>query len=187
LQASGLCLLQSPEAHQRWDGMPELSRARAEPRCVMAGERPLDGFLRRLSQTAKGFCRLQYLPRDDALTGSNANRQTGEGIRMMTKRLKNFFLGVTLVAGLERQLEAQQTEWKIGLAKARITPEQPIRMAGYSDRTQPSQSVSSDLYAKALALEDRDGNRALLITADIIGFTQRLAEPIYQRLKTSTG
>jgi neutral ceramidase len=106
---------------------------------------------------------------------------------MMTKRLKNFSLGMILAAGLVGQLRAQQTEWKIGLAKTRITPEQPIRMAGYSARTEPSRSVSSDLYAKALALEDRNGNRALLITADIIGFTQRLAEPVYQRLKTSTG
>src|SRR5262245_32726827 len=142
--------------------MPDLSWTCAEPRCVVAGEGYFDGFLRRLSPAAKGFRGLQSLSRDDALAGLDPNRQTVGVIGMMTSRLKNFFLGVMLVAGLVGQLRAQQTEWKIGLATVRITPEQPIRMAGYSDRTQPSQSVSSDLFAKAIAFEDHNRNRALL-------------------------
>jgi hypothetical protein len=107
---------------------------------------------------------------------------------MANRRLLSF-LFVILMADLAGQVEAQETEsgWRIGLARARITPDQPIRMAGYSDRAQPSQSVSSDLYAKAMALEDRNGHRALLITADIIGFTERLSGPICKRLQTSTG
>src|SRR2546426_3238868 len=107
---------------------------------------------------------------------------------MANRRLISF-LFVSVMAALAGQVEAQETEsgWRIGLARARITPDQPIRMAGYSDRTQPSQSVSSDLYAKAMVLEDRNGHRALLITADIIGFTERLSGPICKRLQTSTG
>ena len=73
-------------------------------------------------------------------------------------------------------------DWQAGLAKVKITPEKPIRMAGYASRTQPSQSVSSDLWTKALALEDSDGNRALLITADTLGFPGEMAERITQRL-----
>src|SRR5438093_11882003 len=107
----------------------------------------------------------------------------------MTTKWLIFLLSVVFLTGSVGQLRAQEPEvnWRIGLATAKITPDKPIRMAGYSDRTQPSQSVSSDLYAKALALEDRNGNRALLITADIIGFTERLSGPICKRLQTSTG
>jgi neutral/alkaline ceramidase-like enzyme len=108
----------------------------------------------------------------------------------MANRRLIFLLGVMLVVGLTGRgwpQEGAASGWRIGLATARITPDKPIRMAGYSDRTQPSQSVSSDLYAKAMALEDRNANRALLITADIIGFTDRLSSPVCKRLETSTG
>ena len=107
----------------------------------------------------------------------------------MTKRRLTFLLGTMLLASSASQAWAQQTDvdWQVGLAMARITPDKPIRMAGYSNRTQLSQSASSDLYAKAMALEDRNGNRALLITADTIGFTQRLSGRICKRLQISTG
>ena len=32
-------------------------------------------------------------------------------------------------------------DWQIGLARAKITPEEPIRMAGYASRTKPSENV----------------------------------------------
>src|SRR5262245_38364976 len=99
------------------------------------------------------------------------------------------FLLLVLLVGLACQAGALEAEsgWRVGLAATKITPEQPIRMAGYSDRTEPSQSVSSDLHAKAMALEDGNGNRALLFTADIIGFTERLSGPVCERLRKSTG
>ncbi len=107
----------------------------------------------------------------------------------MTNRLLVFLLGAMLLACLASQVWAQQADvgWRVGLAMARITPDKPIRMAGYSNRTQPSQSASSDLYAKAMALEDQNGNRALLITADTIGFTERLSGRVCKRLQISTG
>ncbi len=80
-----------------------------------------------------------------------------------------------------------QTGWKAGLAAVKITPDKPIRMAGYGSRDRPSEGVDADLFAKALALEDSDGNRALLITADLLGFTHEIAEAICARLKTSNG
>lgn len=77
----------------------------------------------------------------------------------------------------------QALDWKAGVARANITPQAPIRMAGYATRTTPSQGVDIDLHLKALALEDRDGQRALILTADIIGFPGSLAERIARRLE----
>jgi neutral ceramidase len=110
------------------------------------------------------------------------------GGKDMTRRWLIFLL-LVLMVGWASQVWALEPEpgWRVGLAATKITPEQPIRMAGYSDRTKPSQSVSSDLYAKAMALEDGSGNRALLLTADIIGFTERLSAPVCKRLEKSTG
>src|SRR5437016_4001918 len=82
---------------------------------------------------------------------------------------------------------AQEAEWKIGLASAKITPPQPVFMAGYASRNKPYESVHDDLYAKALVLEDKIGTRAALVTTDLIGFTAEVADPIRKRIEEKTG
>src|SRR5947207_270814 len=77
---------------------------------------------------------------------------------------------------------AAEPEWKVGLAQVKITPEQPIFLAGYASRTKPFDKVAADLFAKALVLEDREGHRAVLVTSDLIGFHAAIAEPICQRI-----
>lgn len=77
--------------------------------------------------------------------------------------------------------------WRVGLARVRITPEKPIRMAGYSSRNKPSEGVLAELYAKAMATEDAEGNRAVLITADLIGYRAAVAEMIRERIRKATG
>lgn len=78
-------------------------------------------------------------------------------------------------------------DWNIGLAAVKITPTEPVPMAGYASRTTPFEGIDSDIYAKALALEDTDGHKALLITADILGFPPELAEAVTGRLRESEG
>ena len=99
--------------------------------------------------------------------------------RIVILLLSSVTFGATSLVG--------QTEWRVGLATAKITPDKPIRMAGYASRDRPSEGIDADLFAKAMALEDGDGNRALLITADLLGFTHEIAEAICARLKTSDG
>ena len=82
---------------------------------------------------------------------------------------------------------AQEPEWKVGLARVKITPEQPVLLAGYANRNHPYEKVASDLFAKALALEDREGHVAVLVTTDLIGLTAAVAEPICQRLAAQAG
>jgi hypothetical protein len=60
-------------------------------------------------------------------------------------------------------------------------------MSGYASRTQSSQGVNCDLYAKAMALEDQAGNRALLITTDLIGFRAAFAESTCKLIAEKTG
>lgn len=80
-----------------------------------------------------------------------------------------------------------QPQWRVGLAKVCITPEGPIRMSGYSSRKKPSEGVLTELYAKAMAIEDTEGGRAVLLTADLIGFRAPLAEAICKRVEEKTG
>jgi len=90
-----------------------------------------------------------------------------------------------LLAALHVSAQSQP-EWKAGVAKVTITPAESIWMAGYASRTKPFENVEQDIYAKALALEDRQGNRAVLVTTDLIGLPRAVAEPVCQRIQGKT-
>ncbi|MGH9159274.1 MAG: neutral/alkaline non-lysosomal ceramidase N-terminal domain-containing protein [Vicinamibacteraceae bacterium] len=77
--------------------------------------------------------------------------------------------------------------WRAGVATVDITPAAGIWMAGYAARTQASQGVALPLFAKALALEDADGVRAVLVTADILGFTDGIAERVADAVERRHG
>lgn len=82
---------------------------------------------------------------------------------------------------------AADTPWKVGLAQVKITPQQPVVMSGYASRTKPFDKVQSDLYAKALVLDDGAGHRGVIVTSDLIGFSAAVAEPICERIAQTTG
>lgn len=84
--------------------------------------------------------------------------------------------------------EADGTDiWKVGFAQAKITPESPVAMAGYAARSKPSEGAFGDLYVKAMSLEDTEGNRSLLITADFIGFRKVIAAEIVGAIGKASG
>lgn len=58
--------------------------------------------------------------------------------------------------------------WKAGASSAVITPKALMWMAGYASRKAPAEGVETDLHAKALVLEDPDGGRFALVTADLV-------------------
>ena len=70
----------------------------------------------------------------------------------------------------ERPMCRTDATWKVGLARVKITPQRPVALLGYGDRSGPFESVAADIYAKAMALEDQRGQRAVLVTADLVGF-----------------
>ncbi len=84
-------------------------------------------------------------------------------------------------------LFAQEADWKAGLAEIKITPPEPVHMAGYASRNKPYEKVTADLYAKALALEDGKGSRAVIVTSDLIGFRGTIADEICDRIAGKTG
>lgn len=68
--------------------------------------------------------------------------------------------------------------WKAGRAFVVITPTKSLWMAGYASRTKPSEGTAQELFAKALALEDADGHRLVIVTTDLIGITAALRESV---------
>ena len=77
---------------------------------------------------------------------------------------------------------AQEPDWKVGLARVKITPPQPVFMAGYASRNKPYESVHDDLFAKVLVLDDKAGTRGVMVTTDLIGFSAEIATPLRERV-----
>ncbi len=75
--------------------------------------------------------------------------------------------------------------WQAGVASRNITPEGPLWMAGYANRTTPSRSVDQQIHAKALALDDTRGGRVVIVTLDLIavpaGLRAHLEREVAQR------
>jgi hypothetical protein len=83
-------------------------------------------------------------------------------------------VGMFTLVGLHPQ-GALGAEWKAGVARVKITPRQPMWMSGYASRDRPAEGTLSDLWAKALALDDGEGNRAVLVTMDLCGIDRVLS------------
>ena len=76
-----------------------------------------------------------------------------------------------------------QPQWKAGLAVVKITPEKPLSLLGYPSRPGVFESVAGDIYVKALALEDAEGKRAVIVTGDLVGFQGPVTvEPVAARI-----
>jgi hypothetical protein len=95
-------------------------------------------------------------------------------------------LAIGVATAFVHSAQAAEPEWKVGLAEVSITPDKPVPMAGYASRTKPFEKVEQDIHAKALALEDRQGHRAVLVTTDLIGLSRAVAEPVCQRIQNQT-
>lgn len=79
--------------------------------------------------------------------------------------------------------KSESIEWKAGVASAKITPEKPLRMAGYAGRKEPAEGTEQDLFAKALAIEDKEGNRVVFLTLDLIGVIDRLRADVTKQVQ----
>jgi hypothetical protein len=70
----------------------------------------------------------------------------------------------------------------VGVAKVDITPDEPIRLTGYGNRSAPSEGIEQRLWAKALAFGDDKRGPAILITADLIGVSREMSAAVASRL-----
>src|SRR6476646_4381244 len=79
-------------------------------------------------------------------------------------------------------VHGQVPSWKAGLAKAIITPETGVWLAGYGSKRPPDGKLH-DIWMKALALEDPAGNRVVLVTSDFQGIPKEMTDRVFERLR----
>jgi hypothetical protein len=79
---------------------------------------------------------------------------------------------------------ASEPLWKAGVARAVITPSQPVWLAGYGGKERPPEGKIMDLRIKVLALEDDRGHRAVILTSDLLGIPQSIYQNSCASLKS---
>lgn len=96
-----------------------------------------------------------------------------------------------LLAGLCLALDActlsgtkeVNSEWRqIGVARVDITPNYPVRLAGYAARKTESEGITQKLWAKALVIGADKEKPAILITVDTCGIPTSLRDNLVARL-----
>jgi neutral ceramidase len=74
----------------------------------------------------------------------------------------------------------------VGVAKVNITPSIPVVMSGYASRTEPFKGIKDSLFATAVVFND-GANKAVIITAEVIGFSHEVWEELTGRIEKETG
>ena len=77
--------------------------------------------------------------------------------------------------------------WQAGVAKVDITPREPVPLAGYGGKTRMSQRVEHPIWIKALALRDDSGAISVLVTADLVGLSDKMIARITEDAKSKHG
>ena len=98
---------------------------------------------------------------------------------MRTPWVRRLLLLSVLLAGVAAPARAADETWKAGVAKAVITPQTKVWLAGYGGRRVPDGKLH-DLWMKALALEDVKGRRVVLVTSDFQGIPKEMSDRVQQ-------
>ncbi|MEO6187916.1 MAG: hypothetical protein ABIO82_06590 [Ginsengibacter sp.] len=87
-----------------------------------------------------------------------------------------------------QQINATNSTMEVGVARADITPDGPIRLAGYASRVKSeSDGVIQRLEAKALAFGSDAQHPSIFITVDLIGIPRRITAKLEEQLSKKAG
>jgi neutral ceramidase len=113
-----------------------------------------------------------------AFQGRPLDSTASQGRRMCQIKLAGRLLAllVTLAACVTAAAQ-EKPAYRAGTAKVKITPEEPGYLLAY-DQHRKAEGVESELWTRALALEDANGQKVVLASADILGFNPTLARAI---------
>jgi hypothetical protein len=96
-------------------------------------------------------------------------------------------LGLALAAMMLLPGVAAAAPWRAGVARENITPPEFMWMSGYASRNHPADGKLTDLWAKALVLEDASGKRVALVTLDLVGIDRDLSRAVCSGIESRTG
>jgi hypothetical protein len=97
---------------------------------------------------------------------------------MMSLKLHKIIFSILLsffpIILLLLALPLQASDFRVGIGRKAITPQFPIWLNGYAARTKASEGASHDLWAKALAIEDNQANRVVIVSVEVLGLSREI-------------
>ena len=72
--------------------------------------------------------------------------------------------------------------YEAGVERIDITPQHPIWLSGYGNRTHTSTGIRTRLWAKALVIRDERNQGVIIITTDLIGLPRAITDVVSARL-----
>jgi len=82
---------------------------------------------------------------------------------------------------------ASAAEWQAGVARANITPQESMWMSGYASRNHGADGKLTDLWAKAIVIDDLDGHRIAAVTLDLVGLDRPTSLAIRDGIEQQSG
>ena len=125
-------------------------------------------------------------PREESgRSNSDGVPNTRRGLCVFSAFIARSVMATFLIIGLvsPRLLAA---DWKAGVARAVITPEKGVWLAGYGSKRAPDGKLH-ELWMKALALEDPEGRRVVLITSDFQGVPKMMSDRVFKQVEQKFG
>ena len=65
-------------------------------------------------------------------------------------------------------------QWQVGVAKADISPIESVPLAGFGGKTRMSKEIIHPIWLKAMAIKDSKGETSVLVTADLVGLSNKM-------------
>ena len=119
-----------------------------------------------------------------AVTTLTAAPPTGTGATVTGAAAE---VAVTLAQAAAAADAGPETPWQAGLATRDITPQTPIRLAGFGNRRQESEGVRQSLRASALALSAGSEPPVVLLTLDAMAISYELVQDLARRVQEASG
>lgn len=80
--------------------------------------------------------------------------------------------GFVLVVSFSFMSQLQGSEvLKFGFAQRVITPDEPMRLSGYANRSKPATATDEQLRARAMVIETSKGERLAVVSVDLLGLS----------------
>src|SRR5262245_48234904 len=99
----------------------------------------------------------------------------------MKHRIPAFLSVLVLLACNPNEVRTSERPCKVGTASVVLRPKSNMWMARYASRNKPAEGKETDLFGKALALEDSHRTRLVIVTLDLIGVPRTLRNNLERR------